>query len=651
MFAVAATLVSCKSDFLDTAPSDSISTNVMWTSEELADAGMMGLYRPLYKTNLTRTQIRMEDYDGLNRTGIEGIGFTSDEYSNNYPLTYLSRATKVSNDFQVRLEWKIIYTIVHACNDAIANLNKAGLATAKYERYQCEARLLRAWAYSRLNMLYGGVPVYLEPITNEQCTRIQSSFSDVWQTIIDDCTYAINNEYCPNNTLGENYGRPSKGLAYAMRGMAYMWLAADKEPIIDNTAAPLSEDKKREYYTSAEADFANVSTCGYGLWQGKWGDFFSEKNEKSREMIFPLQFTSDPLFCHNWQQVIGATDQYVGWQQLKPSADFVDSYQNADGSEFVWSNVAGLEDWDKLTIQQREVYFLRDSLHNVESKIANYDALIAAATTDAERDALNARKALLTALKTSRDGSIGRIGQSVYDAYYLNNGNEARIRRAYDKRDPRLQQAVITPYELVDSYSPYNMSQLVHTKALRWPLSGQDSNSDGADLWANLRSSLFYVWKKYNVLDNSLQGGTSGRQRCGYDWPLVRFTQVQLQRAEALAHLDRVGDAKILVDEIRTRGGMPPVTASSKEAMLAAIRYESRVELCEEGVNFFDEIRWGTYQQTKFVGQNTNRGKNCWGDGQYEYPWYYTDNMWPWSISDSESQKNPNLKRRDGWLY
>ncbi len=648
---------SC-SGFLDTVRTDAISTANMWTDASKADAGMAGIYYPLYKTNLTRTQIRMEDYDGLNRTGMEGNGFTSDEYSTNYPLQYLYRSTKQAMDFQGRLEWQIIFRLVHDCNDAIANLGKAGLSEEKYNRYLCEARLLRAWAYSRLNMIYGGVPLYLEPVTNEECNRTQSSFVKVWQAVIDDCTFAIGNEFCPANTLTSNYGRPSKGLAYSLRGMAYMWLAAIvpdgvshpfKSGIItDPSDVKLSET---EYYTLAEADFAKVEECGYGLWQGKWGDFFTEKNEKSKEMIFPLQFTSEPGFCHNWQQVIGCTDQYIGWQQLKPSADFVNTFQNADGTPFKWSEVPGLEEWDAIDVAVREVFFIRDGMNDVQDKIDEYDELINNATDEEEIAKLNSEKLVYTELRTRKEECIKRIGQDNWDKYYINDGNEARIRKAYDNRDPRLEQAVITPYQKLNSYTPFSEPQRVLTKVMRWPVSVQDNTADDKDLYVCYRNTLFYVWKKYNVLDDSLPGGTQGRQRCGYDWPLVRFTQILLQRAEALVHLGREGDAKALVDQIRSRAGMPGVTASGKEAMLEAIRYETRIELCEEGVNYFDEIRWGTYKDSKFQGKDVHGGTNVWGDMSYEYKWYYTDTMWPWSISDREAQKNPNLIRRDGWLY
>lgn len=310
-------------DILDVAPEDQIASENMWTTEELADKGMAGLYFPFYATQLSSTQLRRAD--GLNRQGIEAMSFATDYYSNNYPVELLSLATKPANDFQVWYEWKFCYTIIHACNDAIANLHKADMSADKLARYQCEARFLRAWAYNRLNMLYQGVPVYLEPINNEDCTRGQSSVDEVWQVILDDLTYCINNPDFPHNTLNENYGRPSKGAAYALRGMVYMW---------------------KKQYKEAGNDFKEVEACGYGLWTGEYADFFKYENEKDKEMIFSLQFSEETGYCDNIQQMTGARDTYDGWTEIKPSADFVDYYKNADGSDFKWSEVDGLEDWD-----------------------------------------------------------------------------------------------------------------------------------------------------------------------------------------------------------------------------------------------------------------------------------------------------------------
>ena len=82
--ALAAT--SCM-DILDVAPEDQIASENMWTTEELADKGMAGLYFPFYATQLSSTQLRRAD--GLNRQGIEAMSFATDYYSNNYTFCFL----------------------------------------------------------------------------------------------------------------------------------------------------------------------------------------------------------------------------------------------------------------------------------------------------------------------------------------------------------------------------------------------------------------------------------------------------------------------------------------------------------------------------------------------------------------------------------
>ena len=486
--ALAAT--SCM-DILDVAPEDQIASENMWTTEELADKGMAGLYFPFYATQLSSTQLRRAD--GLNRQGIEAMSFATDYYSNNYPVELLSLATKPANDFQVWYEWKFCYTIIHACNDAISNLHKADMSANKLARYQCEARFLRAWAYNRLNMLYQGVPVYLEPINNEDCTRGQSSVDEVWQVILDDLTYCINNPDFPNNTLNENYGRPSKGAAYALRGMVYMW---------------------KKQYKEAGNDFKEVEACGYGLWTGEYADFFKYENEKDKEMIFSLQFSEETGYCDNIQQMTGARDTYDGWTEIKPSADFVDYYKNADGSDFKWSEVDGLQDWDLLTPKQREIFFCRDGLESMSSQ---------------------------------KNALIKRVGEDIYQKYYLNSGNEARIKKAYDSRDPRLQQTVVTPYVAVDCYKPnYAGDANQIGKQLRWPLKEQGTN--GGDFWLDKRTSAFYCYRKYNEFE---KGRLISRSRCHTDWPLIRYTDVLLQYAEALAQTDQLGEAIRLVNKVQ----------------------------------------------------------------------------------------------------
>ena len=498
--AAALTTASCV-DLLNTAPENQIASENMWTTPELALKGMNGLYETFYNRKQSNgTQVRSENLDGLNKYGIEALGFCTDYYANNYPIYLLYNQAKRANDWQLAHEWRFCYTIVHAANDAVTNLHKAGLDAPTYERYLCEARFLRAWAYSRLNKFWQGVPVYLEPISNEQCTRTQESAEYVWrEVVLPDLKYCIDNASFPDNTLGEsNFGRPSKGAAYALRGMAYMWL--------------------KEWQNAAN-DFEQVGQCGYDLWRGEYIDFFSPDNERDNEMIFAIQYDEESGYCDNIQQAVGARDTYGGWDEVKPASDFVDYYQNDDGTEFKWSQVTGLENWDQLTPRQRAVFFCRDGLKS------------------------NAK------LASQKTQAIGICGQDIFDRYYLDNGNEARIKAAYDKRDPRLKQTIVTPYEPVDCFTAgLNGDENMIGKQLRWPLYLQGTS--GGDFWLDKRTSAYYCYRKYVRF---LKGELIDRQRCYTDFPLIRYTDVILQWAEALIELNEFTPAKNLIDQVRAR--------------------------------------------------------------------------------------------------
>ncbi|MBQ7269649.1 MAG: RagB/SusD family nutrient uptake outer membrane protein [Bacteroidales bacterium] len=624
LFTLAVLVCSCQ-DILNTSPENQISEGKMWTSQAMSRAGMDGLMYPFYR-NISglSTLMSSDGKGGINRMGMEGMGYTS-LFDGTIP--FLKEATKKAGGVENAAEWKNLFTAVQACNTAIARLKKEVVGEELYQQYICEARMIRAFCYSRLNMVFGEVPVYLEETTNAQCTKTQDSWDAVWTMVISECTECIENPlFQLNNFTGERLYKPSKGMAYALRGNAYMWLAANKNPEIYEGAAGISAEEIRKYYSLAAADFAEVKKCGFGLWTGAWEDMFLPANEHNREMIFPLEYTLTDGYSSSWQWVIGTRSQLNAWDRLVPSSDFVDDFEWADGSKFDWSQV--FPAWNRLTEQQREVFFLRDSLNTF------------AAAVDAGSD--NEKYITLTA---QREKVISRIGEDVYNDYYLDLGNEARLRKAYDGRDPRLDKAVITPYK------PYKMFNESCARpidfVLRWPRFKRQDGESGSDLWVELSANMVYAWNKYIVADAS----TNDRNWDETDWPLLRFTQIQLMWAEALVGMGEVGKAVILLNEIRARAGMPDVTSSDPAEVLEEIRYESRVELCQEGKDFFNEIRWGTFQQTKFQGKKFWDPRSCWGQGGWKTGYYYTKGMWPLSAPLDEIVMNANLKRRPNWAY
>ena len=205
---------------------------------------------------------------------------------------------------------------------------------------------------------------------------------------------------------------------------------------------------------------------------------------------------------------------------------------------------------------------------------------------------------------------------------------------------------VVTPYKKYKFINDICLTAIDFQ--LRWPRFKRQDGEDNSDLWPEFASNMVYLWNKGIVTD----GSTLDRVFDGTDWPLIRFTEIQLMWAEALVGADRVGEALPLLNEVRTRAGMPAVTETDPAKVLEAIRYETRVELALEGKDFFNEIRWGTYKDTKFQGKDFWDPRSCWGQGGWKTGYYYVEHMWPLSAPLDEILMNSNLKRRPWcWTY
>ena len=93
-------------------------------------------------------------------------------------------------------------------------------------RLKAECKFLRAWAYYHLNVLWRGVPIYMENVESSEATKARSSEAEVWEQVLSDLTDCINEpnllgKYAQGNS---SYGRITKGAAYAFRGYTYsLW--------------------------------------------------------------------------------------------------------------------------------------------------------------------------------------------------------------------------------------------------------------------------------------------------------------------------------------------------------------------------------------------------------------------------------------------
>ena len=109
---------------------------------------------------------------------------------------------------------------------------------------------------------------------------------------------------------------------------------------------------------------------------------------------------------------------------------------------------------------------------------------------------------------------------------------------------------------------------------------------------------------------------------------VYRLAEIILFKAEALNELQQTGEAVVLLNQIRTRAGVPNTTASSQSQVRLAIENERFAELAFEGKRYYDLVRTGRYAAvTGFSDANWQR----------------------WPLPSAELIRNTNLTQNPGY--
>lgn len=413
----AVSFASCQS--LDLESTYQVGSSNVWNKATLARQAVNGVYNELY--------VRASASDSENNWKVMNEAYSSvmdtdKNWYHNQKVCY-GDGTPSSSVFSNM--YKYYYTFIFRANDIISHIDKVPDMTAEEKgRLKAEAKFFRAFGYFNLNVLYRGVPLYLEYIENAtNATRPRSSEQDVWNAVIQDLTDCVEEKNLPDRyTAGSSdYGRVSRAVALAYRGQAYQFLAAR------------GEGDKAQYWQLALDDFEALEPMGFALYKGAGDDSFKQllkpANEQCDEIVFSIRMTQKDGMGNNRAVLFGNRCTGVtsgAWNNYLPNPAFVESFENADGSKFNWEDYC--PGWNDMTPEQRSVFFLRNEMSTGE--IANMTAYGA--------------------------------DMSKYEPHK----NENRIKAAYDNRDPRLKMSVITPYS--EYYG--GIAGVPYTFTLRWPI-------------------------------------------------------------------------------------------------------------------------------------------------------------------------------------
>lgn len=167
-------------------------------------------------------------------------------------------------------------------------------------------------------------------------------------------------------------------------------------------------------------------------------------------------------------------------------------------------------------------------------------------------------------------------------------------RNPYQNRDPRLKKSIICPGDKI--------GRLVGD-AIVWDLTydPEDPNSYESFRYDYVYTSTTgFVWKKY--IDWT-PWGFRNVWNCSNDIIVLRWADVLLMKAEALSELygvSKLTEVCDIIDKLRDRCGGGKVhreNYASQQSLIDLVRNERRVELANEGLRYFDLIRWRIAEQ------------------------------------------------------
>lgn len=369
MLLAAMTFTGCYD--LETYPGDKVNEGTFYKTGDHAHQGLMGIYGMLRLNEAYGYQFCFDHLGDI-------------AYGYNYYMMFL--ATYTDRDGTIQAHWQTFYDGIHRVNTFIRSVKgMRGIITdEQINEYVAEAKFLRAMFYFSLTDLFGGVPYYDESTNvNEEFMNLKqprSSLEEVRAHILEDLDEAI--KYLPVEHAASEYGRATKGAAYALRGKVHLY---DKEwQSAINDFEEIVYNKSNNYGYALDDDYARV----FKLYNGA----------KSPETVFSIQNKSGvgTEYGMQIQALMGCRGAYGScWNNTVPSTQLVDMYEFKDGRPFNWDEI--FPGYNAMTPEQRKEL-----------------------------------------LSVEMDGAGTIVG--------LREADTAKILSAYTCRDPRLMATVIVPY-------------------------------------------------------------------------------------------------------------------------------------------------------------------------------------------------------------
>ncbi|WP_158797957.1 RagB/SusD family nutrient uptake outer membrane protein [Pedobacter sp. L105] len=297
---------SCKKD-LALQPISNNTTDTYFTTPNDFLQATNAVYNSLHNypdRQLNLSETRSDNLYAVSQGGVRDWEGINDFFSTLASNPYLEEA------------WSTNFNGISRANTILDQLTKNGTVVPDVtlrNRYQAEAKFLRAMYYFDLVRWFGKVPLIDHPIlTADALTIPRSAVADVYALIISDLQFAIANLPQASAYAAVDKGRANKYSAKSLLALVYMTRSGPTYGV-EGPGLALNE------WSLAEAQLNDIISSGQyslitntGTATTAYANIFSYTNENNSEVVFDVEYSSGSV------PVLGATYPWV----LVPDAYF-----------------------------------------------------------------------------------------------------------------------------------------------------------------------------------------------------------------------------------------------------------------------------------------------------------------------------------------
>ena len=525
------------------------------------------------------------------------------------------------SDLRGMNSWSPSYKVIRKANMILARIDECKditpLQRAELIGY---AHFLRGYAYYFILMNHGpavllGDEVFDNNLNTEDYDRPRATFDETVDYICSELEIAAQN--IPDDVPIANFGRPTRGAAYALIARVRLHAASDAfnggasarryfgnwTRSTDGVNYVSQNYDERKWALAAAACQRVIDMNRYQLHTIEWSSGADDNTQRTPDLPENVSHEDFPYGAGN-------IDPFKSYSQL-----FNGNTYAVQNKEIIWAKSTG--NVTDFTRQSFPIY------------MGGYNGMCIPQRMIDEFRMQDGKTIEEAARAGEYDEVSSQRGVKYFSGYRIVSGTN----NMYVNREMRFYANVgfngcYWPGSSCSNNSFSNQTVYYYTGGNAGPQQAVSSHEP--------RNTCItgYVLKKYIHPDDNWYSG-DGAMRVSKTFYIIRYGEILLSYAEAINHLtqehkvdmasgqsytlsraSKLNDAIFAMNQIRFRSGQPGLTVAEyadEESMEQTIRHERLIEMFCEGRRYYDIRRWGIMEEVEsqpIIGMNVNGSSN-----------------------------------------